>query len=364
MKPFLILILLAISSNVFSQCIVAEYPFNGNANDESGNGNNGTVNGATLTVDRFGNSNSAYYFDGTNYITATDLYSQSFTVNLWVKTTTDGIYFCKHYTSSLPNSSYIVYSASAASCQPRAYYTNQSSTPIDVVALDTICNDEWHMITATLDATNLKIYVDGVFQNQSAGGLTQLTTFSTLIGARYDNSGTVVPDFTGSLDDIKYFDCALSSQQVDSIWNIESSYCTVYDTIYVQDTTFITVTDTNYVTVTDTNYVTLYDTTYITVEDTLHMMVTTGLVAPNDNNTLLVYPNPSSTSITIDNGDYVNMNGFSVQIINTFGQNMFSSNINQQLFNVDVSSWPSGTYFIHIVNGSSVTIKTSHLVIN
>jgi hypothetical protein len=46
--------------------LVAWYPFNGNANDESGNGNNGTVYGATLTTDRFGNANGAYSFDGTN----------------------------------------------------------------------------------------------------------------------------------------------------------------------------------------------------------------------------------------------------------------------------------------------------------
>jgi hypothetical protein len=49
------------------------YPFNGNANDESGNGKNGTVNGAQLTKDRFGNSNKAYFFGlfdfiSTNYI--------------------------------------------------------------------------------------------------------------------------------------------------------------------------------------------------------------------------------------------------------------------------------------------------------
>ena len=46
--------------------LVGWWPFNGNANDESGNGNNGTVNGATLTTDRFGNANSAYSFDGVN----------------------------------------------------------------------------------------------------------------------------------------------------------------------------------------------------------------------------------------------------------------------------------------------------------
>ena len=50
-----------------SDRLVGYWPFNGNANDESGNGNDGAVNGATtLTIDRFGNSNSAYAFDGIN----------------------------------------------------------------------------------------------------------------------------------------------------------------------------------------------------------------------------------------------------------------------------------------------------------
>jgi hypothetical protein len=46
--------------------LVAYYPFNGNASDQSGNGNHGVVDGATLTSDRFGNENSAYRFDGIN----------------------------------------------------------------------------------------------------------------------------------------------------------------------------------------------------------------------------------------------------------------------------------------------------------
>jgi hypothetical protein len=44
--------------------LVAQYYFNGNANDTSGNGHNGTVYGATPTTDRFGNPNSAFHFDG------------------------------------------------------------------------------------------------------------------------------------------------------------------------------------------------------------------------------------------------------------------------------------------------------------
>jgi hypothetical protein len=44
--------------------LVGYWPFCGNANDESGNGNNGVVNGATLAEDRFGNVGNAYSFDG------------------------------------------------------------------------------------------------------------------------------------------------------------------------------------------------------------------------------------------------------------------------------------------------------------
>lgn len=76
-----------------SQGLVAYYPFNGNANDESGNANNGGVyGGATLVDDRFGNPSSAYQFDGIDdYIEIPDSPSLSvynkFTVLVWIKTT-------------------------------------------------------------------------------------------------------------------------------------------------------------------------------------------------------------------------------------------------------------------------------------
>ena len=53
--------------------LVAYYPFNGNAIDETGNGNDGTVNGAKLTQDRRGFADKAYVFNGTSdYIDASD----------------------------------------------------------------------------------------------------------------------------------------------------------------------------------------------------------------------------------------------------------------------------------------------------
>jgi hypothetical protein len=74
MKKLFTLTFLSIFGLTFAQVpsyvptngLVGWWPFNGNANDESGNGNNGTVNGATLTTDRNGVANSAYSFDGVN----------------------------------------------------------------------------------------------------------------------------------------------------------------------------------------------------------------------------------------------------------------------------------------------------------
>jgi hypothetical protein len=69
--------------------LVAYYPFNGNANDESGYGNNLTNYGATLCADRFGNPNRAYAFNGTNYLgsTAPPPLNQvdNWTVTAWIE---------------------------------------------------------------------------------------------------------------------------------------------------------------------------------------------------------------------------------------------------------------------------------------
>ena len=71
-KTIIILLCVVCSSIVYAQVsinqgMVAYYPFSGNAQDSTANANNGTVqSGVTLTIDRFGNNNRAYNFDGTN----------------------------------------------------------------------------------------------------------------------------------------------------------------------------------------------------------------------------------------------------------------------------------------------------------
>ncbi|WP_299054808.1 FISUMP domain-containing protein [uncultured Polaribacter sp.] len=85
-----------IPSNIPTDGLVAYYPFNGNANDESGNGNNGTVNGnVILSENRNGNLISAYDWPNSNsgfsssaYISLPNLSSAFtnglFSISLWV----------------------------------------------------------------------------------------------------------------------------------------------------------------------------------------------------------------------------------------------------------------------------------------
>ncbi len=67
--------------------LIAYYPFSGNADDESGNGNHGIVYGATLAEDRFGKENNAYYFDGADDLIQIDDFSISYdslSISAWV----------------------------------------------------------------------------------------------------------------------------------------------------------------------------------------------------------------------------------------------------------------------------------------
>src|ERR1035438_863808 len=84
-----ILLTNATAQTFLTNGLVAYYPLNGNANDASGHGNNGTVNGATLTQDRFGITNAAYSFNGiNNYIGFAGVPTSqvdNWTMSVWLK---------------------------------------------------------------------------------------------------------------------------------------------------------------------------------------------------------------------------------------------------------------------------------------
>ena len=96
-----------VPSYVPTNGLVGWWPFNGNANDESGNGYNGTVYGAILTTNRVNNSNSAYNYDGINdYIQTSLPYTvflnkKTLTISAWVNLGTITSYYGYSVVSNL-----------------------------------------------------------------------------------------------------------------------------------------------------------------------------------------------------------------------------------------------------------------------
>jgi hypothetical protein len=73
----------SITVSTLTKGLLAYYPFNGNANDNSGKDSNGVVYGTTLASDRFGKSNSAYHFTGGAYIRIPELFSDTVSAFTW-----------------------------------------------------------------------------------------------------------------------------------------------------------------------------------------------------------------------------------------------------------------------------------------
>jgi hypothetical protein len=110
--------------------------------------------------------------------------------------------------------------------------------------------------------------------------------------------------------------------------------------------------------------VTVCDTLYTTVTDTLIINTTLSLPAPNNENTILIYPNPASDHITIDNGNFAAMAGYTIKIENNAGQQVFQSAINQAQFYVDLSTWTgNGLYFVHLIDPQNNTVTVRKIVL-
>jgi uncharacterized protein (TIGR02145 family) len=115
----------------------------------------------------------------------------------------------------------------------------------------------------------------------------------------------------------------------------------------------------------DTCIVTVYDTLLTTLTDTLVINTQiTGITQPNNLNTLKVFPNPASTHITIDYGNFNAMSGYILKIVNAVGQTVFTTPINQQTSYINLSTWTgSGIYFVQLINPQNNIIENRKILI-
>ncbi len=208
--------------------LVGWWPFSGNAIDSSGNGNHGTVNGATLTTDRFGNAGKAYSFDGVNdFILLANSglinFSGGLTFSAWVKANdirhasiVDKETNCNSYgyrISTRDNGDFWAEHSCYGIAQPGAY---------GVIANTNYTTSNWYFIVGTLDLQyGNRIYINGTQVDQ--GAVTQLINNtkniefgrSTLIQGEY---------FFGKIDDIGIWNRALTCQEIQALYSGQAVY--------------------------------------------------------------------------------------------------------------------------------------------
>ncbi len=218
--------------------VVAYYPFNGTAQDESTFDHNGQVFGATLTEDRFGNPESAYAFNGTDNFIRVE-HSEAFNfgtsdpyaVSIWFQasqeqqeltvpgndvlskwfidgemTQSAGYTLVLRYNNQIAENPFVM----------RALRFDGYGGCVNVDAVGTeIVKEIWHHVVFTYEEGEFKFYYDNkLMQSVQETSLTCSTQNQSplLIGKR--GAAPHPNHFTGAIDDLRIYERALSEEEI------------------------------------------------------------------------------------------------------------------------------------------------------
>jgi hypothetical protein len=323
-----------VPSYVPTNGLVGYWPFNGNANDESGNGNNGANNGAALTSDRFGNNNTAFYFDGEiSYIDILNNSSLNFTSNnkitisFWMYSTVPPTANLARVLISKQNGSGANQIGFNVSYEPQSTYLlvgNGVSNAYSYVDGNLLGVGVWHNLVLVYDNGITKSYKNGILINEGfapsiIGASTQSLKFGKPTWTALNASG-----FKGNIDDIGIWNRALTQEEIVGLFNAQSNTCET-------------------------------------------LVINSGPLSfnpPTYASTVNIYPNPANDQITIDCGNLANVSGWSIKIVNAIGQEVFTGEMNTQQYVVPLNSWSGqGLYFVKIYDALNNLVNTKKIIL-
>jgi hypothetical protein len=226
-----------VPSYVPSNGLVGWWPFNGNAQDESGNGNDGTVNGATLTIDRLGQANKAYSFNSNflGHYSGADFIRCNFpgpignsnrTFSFWIKTDSLSI--------ATQNNTVLSYGGNEFDYGEQfrivfGWDCNQSIAGINysgVKEAPFTPSNSWQLITIVYDSNNglnstgIRIYINANLSQSYCSEINGLnfntSALNPITFGRYHDINWVSDPgfFRGFLDDIGIWNRALTQQEI------------------------------------------------------------------------------------------------------------------------------------------------------
>ena len=190
---------------------IHSYSFSGNANDEIGDAH-GTVSDATLTTDRFGNTKSAYLFDGidgNSAIVANFTSPATATFTMWA--TWDGVL------------REMLFNTGANGSGPDLYFSHRSaidwnfwdgSNEFGDIADANVSDNLFHHYAVVNDAVQniTSLYIDGEFFGTATYNYNSNTPFTIGNGSTGGEYG-----WGGKIDEVKVYDKALTQAQIQAV---------------------------------------------------------------------------------------------------------------------------------------------------
>lgn len=227
------------------------YKMNGNAKDESPNGLDATVTSATLTTDRMGQANKAYTFNGSSayisvpsgafgsYPTSGNTSSYGLSISLWYKTSTTPAAILGQTSGTAPPSApsgYVpaIYVGTDGKLRSSAFWHNSTTALITSTGTN-FADGNWHHVVVTYSAGVETLYADGaLIGTQTLNQYGYSGTYSYFLGAQYSNTGwtnsggsTSWKYLNGQMDDVKFYDQALTSAEVTKLFTTYDGDITV-----------------------------------------------------------------------------------------------------------------------------------------
>lgn len=227
LRSVTILLFLFSNSNLISQSfpreqnLVGKYAFSGNVEDSSQNSFNGVIYGSpTLISDRFNNLSSAYSFDGNDYIYFGDQMANSFnnifSISVWLNRSSNN-------STDLIGLGYQTCSSSAGPIIRVGDILNFNRCNEGFDTSDNTSSDNnWHHFVFIYDGSSRKIYRDGTLLNSNTkSNIFTINTYGLVLGKSWFNnsSGNY---YQGKADDLSIWNVALSSSEVQQLYNYEN----------------------------------------------------------------------------------------------------------------------------------------------
>ena len=295
-------------SQDLTQNLLLYYPFDGNTNDASVNAFDAMPFNVTYTENRFGVPNTACHFNGvSSYVNFPNLEQLKpllpVSFSFWIKYDSNAYQQQVVFNTSMEenHATSVVFNSTSGTGQyvincADGSYLYGSDSRRSYASNSVIDTNDWHFITVIVNSeTNMKIYVDCVESGgaySGEGGSLQYSANPGCLG-RHDRSNSLPADyFLGSIDDFRYWDKALTLDDITQICDEQLSV------------------------------------------DALAAV----------SNVLKIYPNPADNVLYITSE---NENLESIIIYNAFGQQVFSSDYNPV---VDVSGLAAGIYMVKVAN--------------